>query len=122
MRTLLGLSALALVLAAAPAEAQNGRCSRDVFAIDGQSVTVSVCAGAAESGAVAVSETFKGAAASFSRTSSIPLLAGAVSRETEDVALQPLGIAKTLHLTLAYRDGAAWIESALLRPGAVPLK
>jgi hypothetical protein len=36
--------------------------------------------------------------------------------------LAPLGLAYTLHLTLAYRGSAASIEHALLLPGAVPLK
>jgi hypothetical protein len=124
MRTF--VAALALFAASlAPALPQPAqRCSRDAFPVGGQSVTVTVCAGAPDSGkSVAVTETFKNAATSFSKTASIEVLAGAsASRMVDDVSLAPLGLPFTLHLTLAYRNAAVSVEHALLLPGAVPLK
>jgi hypothetical protein len=127
MRTFVALIAL-LAAGAVPAGAQPGqsaaRCAHEAFPVGGQSVTVTVCAGAPDSGhTVAVAETFKGAAASFTHSASITVLSGAsVSRGVDDVSLAPLGLQYTLHLTLAYRDAAVLIEHALLLPGAVPLK
>lgn len=111
-----------------PVYAQPGqpasRCSHEMFPVGGQSVAVTVCAGAPDSGqTVAVAETFKTGAASFNHTGSIAVLPGAsASRAVEDIALAPLGLAYTLHLTLAYRDAGVIIEHALLLPGAIPLK
>jgi hypothetical protein len=124
MRTFVAVLAL-LAASIAPALPQPApRCSRDTFPVGGQSVTVSVCAGAPDSGkSVAVAETFKTAAASFNHSSSIEVMPGAAaSRTVEDVSLAPLGLQYTLHLTLAYRQAAVSIEHALLLPGAVPLK
>ncbi len=100
------------------------RCSHETFAVGGQPVTVTVCAGPPDGAkTVAVSETFKGATTSFNHTVSIEVLPGAAaSRAVDDVALAPLGLQYTLHLTLAYREAAVTIEHALLLPGAVPLK
>jgi hypothetical protein len=120
---------LALVAAGiAPALAQPGqpasRCTHDTFPVGGQSIVVTACAGAPDSGqTVAVTETFKGGSGSFNHATSIDVLPGAsASRAVDDVVLAPLGLQYTLHLTLAYRDAAVIIEHALLLPGAVPLK
>ncbi len=124
MRTFAATVAL-LVASAAAAPAQPAqRCSHETFPVAGQPVTVTVCAGAPDSGkTVAVTETFKNAATSFSHSASIDVLPGAsASRAVDDVGLTPLGLRYTLHLTLAYRDAAVSIEHALLLPGAVPLK
>ena len=120
------VAVLAIVLASiAPALAQPAqRCSHETFPVGGQPVTVTVCAGAPDSGkTVAVTETFKNAATSFSKTTSIEVLKGAAaSRAVDDVSLAPLGLQFTLHMTLAYREAGVVIEHALLLPGAVPLK
>ncbi len=124
MRTFAAALAL-LVWAAAPAAAQNPaqRCAHESFDIGGKPVTTSVCAGAPENGKLAVSESFRGGSGSLAHTTTIDVLKGAtVSRNVDDVALAPLGINATLHLTLAYRNGAVAIEHALLLPGATPLK
>jgi hypothetical protein len=125
MRTSVAILAL-FAASVVPAPAQNPapRCSHDTFPVAGQAVAVTVCAGPPDSGkTVAVNETFKSGAASFNHTASIEVLPGAAaSRSVQDVSLQPLGLAYTLHLTLAYRDAAVTIEHALLLPGAVPLK
>ena len=124
MRT--SVAVLALVLAsAAPALAQPAqRCSHETFPVGGQSLAVTVCAGAPDGGkTIAVAETFKNAATSFNHTTSIEVLPGAaVSRAVDDVSLAPLGLQYTLHITLAHRAGGVVIEHALLLPGAVPLK
>lgn len=124
MRSFAAVAAV-LALSIAPAGAQPAqRCSHDSFPVSGETVTVTVCAGAPDSGkTVAVTETIKGRTASFNHTSSIEVLPGAAaSRGVDDVSLQPLGLAYTLHLTLAYREAAIQVEHALLLPGAVPLK
>lgn len=123
MRSLVAILAL-LAASIVPALAQPAsRCSHETFPVGGQSVAVTVCAGAPDSGkTVAVTETFKGAATSFNHTTSVDVLPGATSRSIDDVSLAPLGLQYTLHLTLAYRDAAVTIEHALLLPGAVPLK
>jgi hypothetical protein len=127
MRTFVAVLAL-FAAGIAPALAQPGqpalRCTHDTFPVSGQSITVTACAGAPDSGqSVAVTETFKGASGSFNHATSIEVLAGAsASRAVDDVPLAPLGLQYTLHLTLAYRDATVVIEHALLLPGAVPLK
>ncbi|HTW82794.1 MAG TPA: hypothetical protein VMD91_01850 [Candidatus Sulfotelmatobacter sp.] len=123
MRTfVLTLGVLAAGTAPAGAQPSQG-CSHDTFTIGGQRVGVSVCAPTApDDGTVPVAETVSGAT-SIARTTTIQVLAGAkVSRTVDDVALGPLGLSSTLHLTLAYADGKVWVEHALLLPGAVPLK
>jgi hypothetical protein len=124
MRTFAAVLAL-FAASVAPALTQPAqRCSRDAFPVAGQSVAVTVCAGAPDGAkTVAVTETFKNATATFNHTTSIEVLPGAaVSRAVDDVSLAPLGLQYTLHLTLAHREAAVTIEHALLLPGAVPLK
>ena len=120
------VAVLALVAASiAPALAQPvQRCSHEAFPVSGQSVVVTVCAGAPNgSKTVSVAENFKNASSSFNHTTSIEVLPGAAtSRAVDDVSLTPLGLPFTLHLTLAYREAGVIIEHALLLPGAVPLK
>lgn len=127
MRTFVTVLAL-FAAGIGPALAQPGqpasRCAHDTFPVGGQPIVVTACAGAPDSGqTVAVTETFKGASGSFNHVMSIDVLPGAsASRAVDDVALAPLGLQYTLHLTLAYRDATVLIEHALLLPGAVPLK
>jgi hypothetical protein len=122
MRTFVALFSL-LAASTAAATAQPARCSTDAFPIGGQSVSVTVCAAPADGSSTALTETVKSGAKSFSHATSIDVLPGAaVSRSVDDLSLAPLGLAYTLHLTLAYRGSAASIEHALLLPGAVPLK
>lgn len=114
---------LAASAAAASAQPAAQRCSNDVFSVAGQSVSVTVCAGASDGASVAVTETAKSGSKTASHAASIDILTGAsTSRSVDDLSLAPLGLAYTLHLTLAYHNGAASLEHALLLPGAVPLK
>jgi len=123
MRTFVVAAAL-LAASMAPAAAQPAqRCSSETFPVGGQTVAVTVCAGAPEGNSVAVTETFKGVSGSFTHPTSIDVLPGAaVSRSIDDVSLATIGLAYTMHLTLAYRAAGVGIEHALLLPGAIPLK
>ena len=124
MRTFVAVLALFVASIASALPQPASRCSHDAFAVAGQPVQITVCAGAPDGGkTVAVTETFRNASTSFSDATSIEVLAGAsISRSVHDVSLAPLGLQYTLHLTLAYREAAVSIEHALLLPGAVPLK
>jgi hypothetical protein len=121
MRTFAAAVALLVWSTAAPALADP--CSHDTFDVDGRPLAVTVCATPPNAGKVAVTQTFKAGSATFSQPATIELLNGAsVSRSAADVSLSPIGSPRTLHLTLAYRDGAVSVEHALLLPGAIPLK
>jgi hypothetical protein len=119
-----------LLLGAAPSPSP-GPCSQDVFTIDGRSVSVSLCADEAGTHRspdgrriiVTVAESFATSGATFERSVALDFLAGAeFSRTIDDVPLDKLGIARTLHLTIGYRPGTVRLEHALLVPGAVALK
>jgi hypothetical protein len=124
--------ALALALSFGTAAAATPEtCSSDAFAIDGSQVAVQTCAAgpAAKApatpkpGSASIVQTFSSHGASFSQTTSVEYLPGSeVSRTIADVSLAPLGIAKTLHMTIAYKPGSAKVERALLVPGAIVLK
>ena len=124
MRTIVAVLALVVSSIAAASAQPAQRCTHDTFPVAGQSVAITVCAGAPDGGkSVQVVETFKGKAGTFSHTASIDVLSGAAtSRAVDDVSLAQLALPYTLHLTLAYREAAVSIEHALLLPGAVPLK
>ncbi|MEA2688490.1 MAG: hypothetical protein QOJ39_716 [Candidatus Eremiobacteraeota bacterium] len=124
MRTFVAVLALFAASIASALAQPAQRCSRETFPVGGQNVAVTVCAGAPDGGkTVAVTETFKNAAASFNHVTSIEVLPGAAaSRAVDDVSLAPLGLNYTLHLTLVHREASVAIEHALLLPGAVPLK
>jgi len=122
--------ALALSLGTVSAAVPEG-CSSDSFAIDGSQVSIVVCTGGPfakapatpKSGSASIVETFSTHEASFSQTVSVDYLPGAeISRTIDDVSLARLGIARTLHMTIAYKPGSAKLERALLIPGAVVLK
>jgi hypothetical protein len=108
-------------------------CSRDALVVDGTTVGVVLCPGTeaqprraradGQGGGVTIVETFSSTAGAFSRTSSLEMVdASGPARAIDDVPLERLGIAKTLHLTIAYRGGAARLEHAMLIPGALTLK
>lgn len=107
-----------------PASAQAERCTQDALNVEGSPVAATFCV-AAGSGppAVSVSETFRSHGQSVSHSVSLPVVAGAqVSRTIDDVDLSPLGIKRSLHMTLAYSGGAVELEHALALPGATPVK
>ena len=124
MRTLLAVAVLFAAGAGGAAAQPAARgCSNDIFTVGGQRVSVTVCAGAIDGSAVAITETAKSGTKTASGVASIEILsAAATSRSVDDLSLAPLGLSSTLHLTLAYRNGTVTTEHALLLPGAVPLK
>lgn len=123
MRTFVALLAILASSVSAAAAQPAQRCSAETFPVGGQAVRVTVCGTAAAGGAsVPVTETVKSGAKSFEHQTTIDVLEGAVSRTVDDLSLTSIGLPYTLHLTLAYRQGAVSIEHALLLPGAIPLK
>jgi hypothetical protein len=124
---LLFRSAVAFGLAAGlglPAAAQGERCTRDTLGIEGANVAASFCvpAGAAAPN-VSVTETFTLLGKTLQRTTPLAVVAGALtSRTIDDVDLAPIGLKRSLHMTLAYRLGLVSLEHALALPGATPVK
>lgn len=104
-------------------------CSSDAFAVRGTPLVVTLCAAptAARPGAkagAAVVETIaaKGQEPIVRRVTIDAPLGDAIARTIDDAPLTALGIAGTLHMTIAYRGGSARLEHALLVPGAIVLK
>jgi hypothetical protein len=124
-----GVGALLLstvLLAASGLPGAPAVCSSDAFSIDGSSLTVTLCAPQDAKGqsSAHVTETLsiKGQPA-YVRDVLLELVAGTESSRTiDDAPLQKLGLARTLHLTIAYRNGTVRLEHALLVPGAIALK
>ena len=115
---------MAFLAAAGTVLAQGGdRCTSDVLAVDGEPVSATFCVSGSPAQQVIVGETFARGGRTFSRALSIDLVNGAtVTRAIDDVPLAQLGSNKELHLTIAYQDGTATLEHALLLPGAIVLK
>jgi len=127
----IALLALATTLVSAAPSPPPSVCSNDVFTIGDRAVSVALCVPVTEPKrsadgkryVVTVSETISSRGASFNRDVALDFLAGAdVSRTLDDVPLDKLGIAGTLHLTIGYRPGSIALEHALLIPGAKALK
>ncbi len=107
-----------------PVNAQSPHCTHDSFALNGTGVTAMFCipAGAGAPG-VTVSQTFVSGGRTLARSITFAVVAGAaISHTIDDVDLGPLGIRRTLHMTLAYRRGFVGLEHALALPGATPVK
>lgn len=118
--------------AAAASAAANGPCSSDTFALEGTALTITVCPAASVATA---GKPVAGGIAELVETVSVkgrPALTRAVryerlpneetARTLDDVPLAALGIERTMHVTLAVRNGDARLEHALLVPGAIALK
>ncbi len=120
---------------ASPASA--AACSVDSFVIDGVAVSVELCdirastpaaptarAKSVASGSGEVRETLsvKGHPPLVRSARYERLASEETARTLDDIPLQTLGIQRTMHVTLAVRDGTARLEHALLVPGAMPLK
>ena len=111
-------------------------CSLETFTVDGAALTIRVCDLAQPQGAAPRGK--QSAAASsgeLQETLSVdgrPPIVRSIRYERtaydetthalDDVPLQTLGIARTLHVVLAVRGGSARLEHALLVPGAISLK
>ncbi|MDP9024493.1 MAG: hypothetical protein M3N13_03840 [Candidatus Eremiobacteraeota bacterium] len=114
----IGLWLVVMEGAGAPAAAANG-CSTDTFSIEGRSVGIELCAAR-----TSLVETLSAPGQeSYVRRLALDADGGGEGGRTiDDVALSRLGIAKTLHLTIAYKPGHVRLEHALLVPGALSLK
>jgi hypothetical protein len=106
-------------------------CSHDVLHIAGTPVNVVLCVspegqrrkGAGRAVNVGIVETLSANGNSFSRTVPLEFMdGGEASRTIDDVSLHPLGIDKSLHLTMRYRPGLVRLEHAMLVPDAISLK
>jgi hypothetical protein len=105
------------------AVAQSG-CAQDTFTIDGSAVAVAICPSIRHGAVAALTETVTvRGQAPLVREVALDSVGGDVaSHVLDDVPLQKLGLARTLHLALGYRSGVATLDHALLVPGAVRLK
>jgi hypothetical protein len=114
------------LLAAASPPAEAPRCSSDTFAIDGTNLGVELCAGLPAKGTAkaAITETLTAKGLTpYVREVSLELLPGTeTARTIDDAPLAKLGLRRTLHLTIALRNGTVRLEHALLVPGAIALK
>jgi hypothetical protein len=110
----------------ARAFAAEGACSSDTFAVEGSAVVVQVCDAAglrlASAGSVQETLSVKGRPTLVRSVRYERLANEETARTLDDVPLETLGIAKTMHVTLAIRGGTARIEHVLLVPGALSLK
>jgi hypothetical protein len=117
--------AVALPAAAAAVPA----CTSETLSVGGTPVSVSYCvSGPARATAnheiiVPVTATFSAPGGSLRRTTELHFLAEeSTSRVLESLDLTKVGLTGTLHLTLAYVQGAIRVEGALLTPGAITIK
>jgi hypothetical protein len=104
-------------------------CTQERLPVEGAPVTFSYCIAGplhstgSEELLVPVTETYTAPGGTLSRTSELHFIAGeGVSRVIESLDLTKLGLAGTLHLTLAYSRGVVRLEGALLTPGAITIK
>jgi len=107
-----------------PASGEAERCTHDTLGIDGAAVVARFCIPAeAAAPSVNVTETFTAKGKTLAKTTPLAIVTGALtSRTIDDIDLSSIGIARSLHMTLAYRAGAVHLEHALALPGATPVK
>jgi len=121
-RSLAGTT-VAFLAAGAAALAQGENCTQDSLSLEGAPTAASFCVAGPTAGQVTVTETFVRGAQRLTRPLAINVVDGAtVTRAVDDIPLTDLGSNKQLHVTIAYRGGSAYLEHALLLPGAVVLK
>lgn len=104
-------------------------CTQERLTVEGVPVTFSYCitgplrSTGSEELIVPVTATYGAPGGTLSRTSELHFIAGeGVSRVIESLDLTKVGLAGTLHLTLAYSHGVVRLEGALLTPGAITVK
>jgi len=100
------------------------RCSAYSLGIDGTTVTARFCVpGGPPAATVTVSEIFSAHGLSFTKLLGLATIPGQrTTHAIDDIDLAPLAVARTLHVTLAYREGRVTLEHALALPGAIPVK
>ena len=118
----------AFVLCVAPVQAQS-RCTAETLSIAKTRVSATYCIvserndTSAHTVAVIVDETFATGSTTFTQRSTLGFVAAAGEAQTiDDVSLEHIGLAYTLHQTLTYAQGEVRLKHALLLPGAVPVK
>jgi hypothetical protein len=122
--------AIFIVLAATTAPAWSAPpCTHEVLNVEGRPVSVDYCVSAAPHGnggaeiVVPVTATYASSGGTLRRAVELHFLAGeGVSRVIESLDLTKVGLAGTLHLTLAYSHGMVRVDGALLTPGALTIK
>lgn len=104
-------------------------CTQERLIVEGAPVTFAYCitgpvrSTGSEELLVPVTATYSSPGGTLSRSSELHFIAGeGVSRVIESLDLTKLGLAGTLHLTLAYSRGLVRLEGALLTPGAITIK
>jgi hypothetical protein len=104
-------------------------CSQETLSVEGSPVTFSYCitgplrANGAQELIVPVTATYSAPRGTLRRSTDLRFINGeGVSRILESLDLAKLGLAGTLHLTLAYSHGLVRLEGALLTPGAITIK
>jgi hypothetical protein len=117
--------AVILLATTGPAGAEDA-CSRDSFSIDGTTVAAVLCAPAQAkpaAGPVTVNATFTAKGTNFSKSFALDVIPGeAQSRAIQEVSLAPLGLSRSLYMTVTYRNGTVALAHAVLLPGALTLK
>jgi hypothetical protein len=121
---------VALAMLAIPvATSAQLRCSQETLTVRGAPVTVSYCVGGsirstdATELIVPVAATYSAPGGTVRRSVNLRFVAGErTSRIIENLDLRQLGLAGTLHLTLAYAGGLVRVEEAMLTPGAITIK
>jgi hypothetical protein len=123
-RSLAGTVAGILLLDPAFASAAGpGQCTSESWSVEGLPLTATLCVPSDAGAHVVVGETFARNGQTLSRSLEFDVESGTdVTRAIDTVPLATIGSTKQLHLTVAYRNGRATIEHALLLPGAVVLK
>jgi hypothetical protein len=129
MPTIRALTILVAAAAATSLPASAASCSQQTLSVQGTPLTIGYCvsgAPRATDGAeviVPVTATYSAPGGSIRRALELHFLAGeGVSRVLQSLDLARLGLAGTLHLTLAYSHGLVEVEGALLTPGAITIK
>lgn len=103
--------------------AQGSNCTHDSLNVDGSAIAATFCVAGASATGATINATFSRGDVSFAHSLTVDVVSGAsVTRAVDDVPLEKFGSQKRLHLTIAYRNGSASLERALLLPGAVILK
>jgi hypothetical protein len=120
---------IAVLATTVPGARAASACTQETLSVEGSPVTFSYCIsgplranGAAEV-IVPVTATYSAPGGTLRRSTELHFISGeGVSRVIESLDLVKLGLAGTLHLTLAYSRGTVRLEGALLTPGAITVK
>ncbi len=128
MRPTPAILVLWMVLAAPGAIAATP-CSQETLSVRGTLVAIGYCvsgtprSNGSDEVIVPVAASYSAVGGSVRRSIELHFVAGeGTSRVLESLDLAPLGLAGTLHLTLAYSRGIVRVEGALLTPGAITIK